>query len=134
MNARRPPDHKMSTVIPFGCGVSGSVYPNGYVPNLQVVGGQAVLFMRAHLGCPIPRRRCRRLARCSAGRPVAQAEHIPVVTYAKGDRTIDTPVRCCESTDGPLECCGDRGRHAARPLKARITLVGVPRWMYVQNQ
>ena len=67
------------------------VYLNGYVPNLQV-GGQVMLFMREHLGCPIPSPAIMEKIGTAFRRSVsafAQAEHIPVVRFAKGDRKID---------------------------------------------
>ena len=67
------------------------IYLNGYVPNLQV-GGQVVSFMTGHLGCRIPSpailekigTRFRR-----AVRTFAEANQVPLVKFAKGDRKID---------------------------------------------
>jgi hypothetical protein len=67
------------------------IYLNGYVPNLQV-GGQVVSFMTAHLKQPIPSpaimEKIGTRFRRSASR-FAEAEHIPVVRFKKGDRKID---------------------------------------------
>ena len=67
------------------------IYLNGYVPNLQV-GGQVVSFMTKHLGFHIPSpaimekigTRFRR-----AVRTFAEANQIPLIKFAKGDRKID---------------------------------------------
>lgn len=67
------------------------VYLNGYVPNLQV-GGQIVTFLTRHLGNPIPSpalldqigQRFRR-----AVDSYAEANHIPVVRFTKGQRKVD---------------------------------------------
>jgi len=67
------------------------VYLNGYVPNLQV-GGQIVSFLTRHLGNPIPSpavmdqigQRFRR-----AVDSYAQANQIPVMRLAKGQRKVD---------------------------------------------
>jgi len=67
------------------------VYLNAYVPNLQV-GGQVVSFLTAHLGYPIPSpailEKIGNAFRRAVGR-FADAEHIPVVRFAKTDRKID---------------------------------------------
>jgi len=67
------------------------IYLNGYVPTLQV-GGQVVSFMTQHLGLPIPSpavmekigTRFRRSVRA-----FAEANHIPVVRFGKGDRKLE---------------------------------------------
>jgi hypothetical protein len=67
------------------------VYLNGYVPNLQVP-GQIVGFLTRHLGQPIPSpalmdqigQRFRR-----AVDSYAEANHIPVVRFGKGQRKVD---------------------------------------------
>jgi hypothetical protein len=67
------------------------VYLNAYVPNLQVP-GQIVGFLTGHLGQPVPSpvvmdqigQRFRR-----AVDTYAQANHIPVVRFAKGQRKVD---------------------------------------------
>jgi hypothetical protein len=67
------------------------VYLNGYVPNLQV-GGQVVVFLTRHLGCPIPSpavmdqigQRFRR-----AVDSYARANQIPALRLAKGERKVD---------------------------------------------
>jgi hypothetical protein len=67
------------------------IYLNGYVPNLQV-GGQVVSFMTAHLGYPIPSPAIMEKIGTAFRRSVrtfAEANHIPVVRFAKGDRNID---------------------------------------------
>jgi len=67
------------------------IYLNGYVPNLQV-GGQVVSFLTRHLGFPIPSpalfdRIGTRFRQAVAN--YAQANGIPVVRFAKGDRKIE---------------------------------------------
>jgi hypothetical protein len=67
------------------------VYLNGYVPNLQVP-GQIVGFLTRHLGQPIPSpalmdRIGQRFRR--AVDSYAEANHIPVVRFAKGQRKVD---------------------------------------------
>jgi hypothetical protein len=67
------------------------VYLNGYVPNLQVP-GQVVLFLTRHLGFPLPSPAIfdqigARFRRAVAS--YAQANAIPVVRFAKGDRKIE---------------------------------------------
>ena len=67
------------------------IYLNGYVPNLQV-GGQVVNFMRDHLGKNIPSPAVLEkigTAFRSHVTTFAEAAHIPVVRFAKGDRKID---------------------------------------------
>jgi hypothetical protein len=67
------------------------IYLNGYVPNLQV-GGQVVSFMTQHLGCPIPSPAVMEKIGTRFRRAVsefAEAEHIPVVRFRKGDRKIE---------------------------------------------
>lgn len=67
------------------------VYLNGYVPNLQV-GGQVVSFMTQHLGYPIPSPAILEKIGTAFRRAVgafAEADHIPVVRFGKGDRKID---------------------------------------------
>lgn len=67
------------------------IYLNGYVPSLQVA-GQVVSFMTRHLGCPIPSpvimerigTRFRRFVKM-----FADADHIPVVRFKRGDRKLD---------------------------------------------
>ena len=63
----------------------------GYVPNLQVA-GQVVRFMTAHLGYPIPSPAIMEKMGTAFRHAVtlfAQANHIPVVRFHKGDRKID---------------------------------------------
>ncbi|MFZ5851652.1 MAG: hypothetical protein ACOYY2_09705 [Actinomycetota bacterium] len=67
------------------------VYLNGYVPNLQVP-GQVVVFLTRHLGFPIPSPAIfdqigGRFRRAVAS--YAQANDIPLVRFAKGDRKIE---------------------------------------------
>ena len=67
------------------------VYLNGYVPDLQVA-GQVVSFMTGHLGYPIPSPAIMEKIGTSFRRAVrafAEAEHVPVVRFGKGDRKID---------------------------------------------
>jgi hypothetical protein len=67
------------------------IYLNGYVPNLQV-GGQVVSFMTAHLKQPIPSPAILEKIGTRFRRSVsrfAEDEHIPVVSFCKGDRKID---------------------------------------------
>ena len=67
------------------------IYLNGYVPNLQVA-GQVVSFMTQHLGCPIPSPAIMEKIGTRFRRAVsefAEAEHIPVVRFGKGDRKIE---------------------------------------------
>ena len=67
------------------------IYLNGYVPNLQA-GGQVVSFMTQHLGCPIPSPAVMEKIGTRFRRAVgefAEAEHIPVVRFGKGDRKIE---------------------------------------------
>jgi hypothetical protein len=67
------------------------IYLNGYVPNLQV-GGQVVSFMTQHLGYPIPSPAIMEKIGTSFRRAVrdfADADHIPVVRFGKGDRKIE---------------------------------------------
>jgi hypothetical protein len=67
------------------------IYLNGYVPNLQV-GGQVVSFMTQHLGYPIPSPAIMEKIGTRFRRAVsafAEADHIPVVGFGKGDRKID---------------------------------------------
>src|SRR5580765_4369713 len=67
------------------------VYLNGYVPNLQV-GGQVVSFMTKHLGLPIPSPAVMEKIGTrfrNSVRSFAEADHIPVVRFAKGDRKIE---------------------------------------------
>jgi hypothetical protein len=67
------------------------IYLTGYVPNLQV-GGQVVSFMTQHLGCPIPSPAIMEKIGTRFRRAVsefAEAEHIPVVRFRKGDRKIE---------------------------------------------
>jgi hypothetical protein len=72
--------------------VSGRIYLNAYVPNLQV-GGQVVSFLTAHLGYPIPSPaifdKIGSAFRRAVGR-FADDEHIPVVRFTKADREIET--------------------------------------------
>jgi hypothetical protein len=83
---------------------------NGYVPNLQV-GGQVVSFMTQHLGCPIPSPAVMEKIGTRFRRSVsefAEAEHIPVVRFGKGDRKIEVMRRHLDAraaTGGP---CGHR--------------------------
>jgi len=67
------------------------IYLNGYVPNLQVA-GQVVRFMTQHLGYPIPSPAIMEKMGTAFRYAVtlfAQANHIPVVRFHKGDRKID---------------------------------------------
>jgi hypothetical protein len=67
------------------------IYLNGYVPNLQV-GGQVVSFMTQHLGNPIPSPAIMEKIGTSFRRAVrvfAEAEHLPVIRFGKGDRKIE---------------------------------------------
>ena len=67
------------------------IYLNGYVPNLQV-GGQVVSFMTQHLGLPIPSPAVMEKIGTKFRNSVsayAEAEHVPMVRFAKGDRKID---------------------------------------------
>src|SRR5260370_21451520 len=67
------------------------IYLNGYVPNLQVA-GQGASFMTQHLGCPIPATAVMEKIGTRFRRAVtefAEAEHIPVVRFRKGDRKIE---------------------------------------------
>jgi hypothetical protein len=67
------------------------LYLSGYVPNLQT-GGQVVMFLRHHLGCPVPSpamfeklgTRFRR-----AVEDFARTEHIPWVRFGKDDRKVE---------------------------------------------
>jgi len=67
------------------------LYLSGYVPNLQVA-GQVVMFLRHHLGCPVPSpavfeklgTRFRR-----AVEDFARTERIPWVRFGKDDRKVD---------------------------------------------
>jgi hypothetical protein len=67
------------------------LYLNVYVPNLQV-GGQVVTFLTQHLGNPIPspailEQRGQQFRRSVES--FAEANHIPVVRFAKDDRKIE---------------------------------------------
>ena len=67
------------------------IYLNGYVPNLQV-GGQVASFMTGHLGNPIPSPAIMEKMGTAFRHAVtlfAEANHIPVVRFHKGDRKID---------------------------------------------
>ncbi|MQB02289.1 MAG: hypothetical protein GEU78_18985, partial [Actinobacteria bacterium] len=67
------------------------IYLNGYVPNLQV-GGQVVSFMTGHLGYPIPSPAIFEKIGTAFRRSIsafAEAEHVPLVRFRKGDRKID---------------------------------------------
>jgi hypothetical protein len=67
------------------------IYLNGYVPNLQVA-GQVASFMTQHLGYPIPSPAIMEKIGTRFRRAVsefAEAEHIPVVRFGKGDRKIE---------------------------------------------
>ena len=67
------------------------IYLNGYVPSLQV-GGQVVSFMTRHLGCPIPSPAIMEKIGTRFRRSVkafADADHIPVVRFKKGDRKME---------------------------------------------
>jgi len=74
------------------------VYLNGYVPNL-LVGGQIVLFLTRHLGNPIPSPALmdqigQRFRRAVAS--YAEANRIPVVRFAKGQRKVEVMRRHLE--------------------------------------
>jgi hypothetical protein len=78
------------------------IYLNGYVPNLQV-GGQVVSFMTQHLGCPIPSPAVMEKIGTAFRRAVsefAEAEHIPVVRFRKGDRKIEVMRRHLDAQAG----------------------------------
>jgi hypothetical protein len=67
------------------------VYLNAYVPNLQV-SGQVVTFLTEHLGNPVPSPAL--FNRIGAGfrkavAAFAEANDVPVVRFAKGDRKAD---------------------------------------------
>ena len=67
------------------------IYLNGYVPSLQVA-GQVASFMTQHLGYPIPSPAIMEKIGTRFRRAVsefAEAEHIPVVRFRKGDRKIE---------------------------------------------
>ncbi|WP_448072474.1 hypothetical protein [Georgenia yuyongxinii] len=67
------------------------IYLNGYVPNLQV-GGQVALFLGRHLGMPIPSPAILEKIGAAFRRAVAsfaEANGIPVVRFAKGDRKAE---------------------------------------------
>ena len=67
------------------------IYLNGYVPILQV-GGQVINFMTKHLGKSIPSPTVlEKIGTRFRGKVTAFAEanHLPVVRFAKGDRKID---------------------------------------------
>jgi len=71
------------------------VYLNGYVPNLQVA-GQVVSFMTAHLGYPIPSPAIMEKMGTAFRRSVrsfVDANQVPVVRFAKGDRKGDVMAR-----------------------------------------
>jgi hypothetical protein len=71
------------------------VYLNGYVPNLQVA-GQVVSFMTGHLGCPIPSPAIMEKIGTAFRRSVrsfVDANQVPVVRFAKGDRKGDVMAR-----------------------------------------
>lgn len=67
------------------------IYLNAYVPNLQV-SGQVVMFMRDHLGMPIPSpavmEKMGNRFRDNVHKYAARHQ-IPLVRFAKGDRHID---------------------------------------------
>ena len=67
------------------------IYLNGYVPNLQVP-GQVMTFMTGHLGYPIPSPAIMEKIGTKFRRSVrsfAEADQIPVVRFAKGERKGD---------------------------------------------
>lgn len=67
------------------------IYLNGYVPSLQV-GGQVVLFMTQHLGCPVPSPAIMERIGTAFRRSVdrfAEDNHIPVVRFKRADRKLD---------------------------------------------
>ena len=67
------------------------IYLNGYVPSLQV-GGQVVSFMTRHLGCPVPSPAIMEKIGTRFRRSVkafADADHIPVVRFKRGDRKLE---------------------------------------------
>ena len=67
------------------------IYLNGYVPNLQV-GGQVVSFMTRHLGYRIPSPAILEKIGTAFRRSVntfAEANHVPLIRFAKEDRKID---------------------------------------------
>jgi hypothetical protein len=67
------------------------IYLNGYVPTLQV-GGQVVSFMTRHLGYRIPSPAILEKIGTAFRRSVnsfSEANHIPLIRFAKEDRKID---------------------------------------------
>ena len=71
------------------------VYLNGYVPGLQV-GGQVVSFMTQHLKQPIPSPAIMEKIGTRFRQSVkafAEADHIPLVKFAKGDRKLEVMQR-----------------------------------------
>ena len=67
------------------------IYLNAYVPKLQM-GGQVVTFMRDHLGNNIPSPAVLQKIGTAFRRSVnsfAEANHIPLIHFAKGDRKIE---------------------------------------------
>ena len=67
------------------------IYLNGYVPSLQV-GGQVVSFMTRHLGCRVPSPAIMEKIGTRFRRSVkafADADHIPMVRFRKGDRKLE---------------------------------------------
>jgi hypothetical protein len=89
------------------------IYLNGYVPMLQVA-GQVVSFMTQHLGYPIPSPAIMEKMGASFRRSVAlfaEAGHIPVVRFGKGDRKIEVMRRHldAQAVTGRSGGRGDRG-------------------------
>jgi len=77
--------------VALDIGCLDRIYLNGYVPNLQT-GGQVASFMTQHLGCPIPSPAVMEKIGTRFRRAVtefADAEHIPVVRFGKGDRKVE---------------------------------------------
>jgi hypothetical protein len=67
------------------------IYLNGYVPNLQV-GPQVVIYMRRHLGLPVPSPAVmekKGTAFREAVKAFAEANGVPVIAFGKADRKID---------------------------------------------
>jgi hypothetical protein len=71
------------------------IYLNGYVPSLQVA-GQVASFMTRHLKQPIPSPAIMEKIGTRFRRSVkafAEADHIPIVRFSRGDRKLDVMQR-----------------------------------------
>lgn len=78
------------------------IYLNGYVPSLQV-SGQVVSFMTKHLGYRIPSPAILEKIVTAFRRSVnsfAEANHIPLIRFAKEDRKIDVMRRYMRVQEG----------------------------------